>query len=224
MNRFLHGVVRAAVETFDFPEPVLEVGSYLVEGQEDLCDIRRYFPGRRYLGLDFRQGPGVDVVGSIEKLPFASRSIGTVVALSTFEHVRHFWRGFDEVYRVLRPDGAFLLACPFHFHIHCFPSDYWRFTPEAFRLLLDRYPSKLIGWHGPRTRPANVWGVAFREESPGIAPGQEQQYRRLLNQYAREPLPPLRRLRYQLGRLLCGSRPFAPWLAREKWDVEFINS
>src|SRR5206468_3807529 len=43
MNRFLHGVARAAFETFDLPGPVLEVGSFQVAGQEDLIDLRRYF-------------------------------------------------------------------------------------------------------------------------------------------------------------------------------------
>lgn len=224
MNRFLHGVARAAIETFDLPTPVLEVGSYQVEGQEDLIDLRSYFPARPFIGLDMRPGPGVDQVGSVEALPFTSGTIGTVIAMSTFEHVAHFWRGFDEVYRVLRPDGAFLVSCPFHFHIHCYPSDYWRFTPEAFKLLLARYPNSLVGWHGPADRPANVWALAFREEHPGFTPALVERYRERLGRYAREPLSPFRKLRYRLGRLLCGSRPFAPWLLREKWQLETVQS
>ena len=37
------------------------------------------------------------------------------------------------------------------------------------------------------------------------------------------PLPLLRRWRYQLGRLLCGRRPFAPWLDRERWQCRLLN-
>ena len=40
MNRFLHGVARAAAETFELPGPVLEIGSYLVPGQEEIADLR----------------------------------------------------------------------------------------------------------------------------------------------------------------------------------------
>ena len=123
-----------------------------------------------------RPGPGVDLVGDVEALPQADASVGTVLALETFEHVRHFWRGFDEIRRVLRPDGALLIASPFHFHIHDYPRDYWRFTPDALKLLLEAYPSKILGWNGPTTRPANVWCLAFREDRPPITPAQFDRY------------------------------------------------
>src|SRR4051794_27999049 len=131
MNRFLLGVARAATETFALPEPVLEIGSYQVEGQDNL-NLRGLFPGRPYIGVDMRQGPGVDCVAEVENLPQETGSIGTVISFNTFEHVRRFWRGLDEIHRVLRPDGVLLLSCPFHFRIHNYPDDYWRFTPAAF--------------------------------------------------------------------------------------------
>src|SRR5262249_14334673 len=131
MNRFLHGVALAVAEAFDPPGPILEIGSYQVPGQETVADLRRLFPGKPYLGVDMRPGPGVDCVANVEALPQPNTSVGTVIAMNTFEHVPHFWRGFEEIHRVLRPDGVFLVACPFYFHIHNHPSDYWRFTPEA---------------------------------------------------------------------------------------------
>jgi SAM-dependent methyltransferase len=220
MNRFLHGVSRAVAESFELNGPILEVGSYQVAGQEDIANLRGLFPGKSYLGIDVRPGPGVDQVADVEALPFPDRSIGTVLALSTFEHVRRFWRGLDEVYRVLRPDGAVVLACPFYFHIHNFPSDYWRFTPDALDVLLEAYPTKIIGWHGPRKRPANVWAVAFRERRPAVTSAEYQRYRTLLGQYTRQPLPWGRRLRYRLAGLLCGRGPFAPYLDQQRWETE----
>src|SRR5258707_1552657 len=106
MNQFLQGIAPAAAETFSLPGPILEIGSYLVSGQEGIGDLRPLFPGRDYIGLDMRPGPGVDLVGDVEALDLPTASVGTVLALSTFEHVQHFWRGFDEVFRVLRPDRA----------------------------------------------------------------------------------------------------------------------
>jgi SAM-dependent methyltransferase len=219
MNRFLHGVARALAETFDLPGPVLEIGSYQVPGQEHLADLRGLFPGKPYTGLDMRPGPGVDLVGDAPALPHADASVGTVIAMSTLEHVPRFWRAFAEARRVLRPDGALLLSCPFYFHIHSFPSDYWRFTPEALELLLEDYPSKLIGWHGPAKRPSNVWALAFREGRPPITEGQLADYRARVRRYAREPLPWGKWLRYRLGRWLCGLRPFAPYLDQERWGT-----
>jgi SAM-dependent methyltransferase len=219
MNEFLNGVARAVTESFDLPGPILEVGSYQVPGQEEIADLRALFPGKRYLGIDARPGPGVDQVADVEALPFPDRSFGTVVAMNTFEHVPRFWRGFEEVYRVLRPDGALFISCPFYFHIHAHPSDYWRFTPEAFDLLLRDYPNKIIGSHGPAKRPANLWAVAFREDRPPVTPEEYACYRRLMAAYARQPLPWRRHLRYRLGRFLCGRGPFAPYLDQERWET-----
>ena len=44
-----------------------------------------------------------------------------------------------------------------------------------------------------------------------------------MRRHAREPLPLMRRLRYQMGRWLCGSRPFAPWLQRDEWERRLVR-
>jgi SAM-dependent methyltransferase len=220
MMPFLHGVARAVAETFDLPEPVLEVGSYQVAGQEAIADLRPLFRGKRYLGVDVRLGPGVDCVADVEALPYPDGSVGTVLALSTFEHVPRFWRGFEEVERVLRPDGVLLVACPFYFHIHNYPGDYWRFTPHALDLLLQNYPSRILGWHGPRKKPINVWAVAFREDRPRVTAQEFERYRRLLRHYARQPLSWKRALRYRVGQWFFGRRPFAPFLEAQHWQTE----
>src|ERR1700686_5414114 len=112
MNHFINGVARALAETFALPEPILEIGSYQVEGQESLANLRSLFPGKQYLGVDIRPGPGVDCVANREKLPQASGPVGTVLGLNTFEPIHCFWRGLDEIHRVLRPDGVLLMSTP----------------------------------------------------------------------------------------------------------------
>jgi SAM-dependent methyltransferase len=223
MNHFLHGVVRAISETFVLPEPILEIGSYQVEGQEPIADLRSLFPGRKYVGVDMRPGPGVDCVANVEHLPHRHASVGTVLALNTFEHVKCFWRGLEEVHRVLRPDGVLLMATPFYFHLHDYPHDYWRFTPAAYESLLESYPSKIIGWHGPNHHPANVWAIAFREMAPPITAELNARYRNLIMNYASEPDRWVRRWRYQLGSWLFGRRPFANYLDRNRWDSVCLN-
>lgn len=217
MNRFLRGVTQATVESFPLPEPILEIGSYQVEEQGSLVNLRDFFPGKSYIGVDFRPGPGVDCVADVEHLPQESRSVGTVIALNTFEHVRRFWVGFEEIHRVLRPDGVFFVSCPFYFHQHAFPNDYWRFTPEALTLLLEPYPTRILGWQGPEGRPAGTWAIAFREQA--LAPGEREfsLYQQRLKQYARDPLPWQKKVRYQMGRILFGRGPFAPKLERDRW-------
>jgi SAM-dependent methyltransferase len=220
MNRFIHGVARAVADTFDLPGPILEIGSYQVAGQQAIANLRSLFPGKPFLGIDVRPGPGVDRVADVEALPLANGSIGTAIAMNTFEHVPRFWRGFEEIHRVLRPDGVLLVSCPFYFRIHSFPNDYWRFTPEALRVLLEGYPSKVLGWHGPAKRPANVWALAFREDRPAITREEFERYRALIQQYNRHPLSWGRKLRYRLAGLLCGRGPFAPYLDQQRWETE----
>ena len=224
MNSFLHGLVQAATETFSLPGPILELGSYQVKGQEELINLRSLFPGRSYIGADFREGPGVDLVANVEALPQTRASVGTIIAMNLFEHVAYFWKGFEEMQRVLRPDGALIVACPFYFHIHNYPDDYWRFTPAAFKLLLRDYPNKIIGWQGPKTRPLGVWAIAFREGRGRISEPDYLHFQARLRHYGKMPLGWLRRLRYQLGSLLCGRRPFAPYLDRHLWGSECLTS
>lgn len=220
MTRFLRGMVRAVAESFELPEPILELGSLQVEGGSDSVDLRQYFPGRSYTGVDFRAGPGVDCVANVEALPQKNASVGTVIALSTFEHVKRFWVAFDEVHRVLRPDGVFLCALPFYFHVHAYPSDYWRFTPEGLDLMLEPYPARLLAWHGADRRMNNTWAIAYREEARLPTTADIDRYRQLMKEYAREPIGWKRQLLYRIGRVICGRRPFAPHLDREKWTME----
>ncbi len=219
MNAFLHGMVRAVAEAMVLPGPVLEIGAYQVAGQEGLADLRPLFPGQSYTGVDLRPGPGVDLVASVEHLPQADASVGTVLALNTFEHVAHFWRGFEEIHRVLRPDGVLIVSCPFYFHIHNHPADYWRFTPAALEVMLADYPQRIIGWHGPRNKPLHVWAVACRERLV-ISATEFATYQVLLARYAWQPLSWSKRLRYGLGRLICGRRPFLPYLEQNRWETE----
>jgi SAM-dependent methyltransferase len=219
MIRFLHGVARACAEAFPLGGPVLEVGSYQVPGQEAFADLRSLFPGKEYVGIDIRPGKGVDCVGSVEALPQADASVGTVIAMSTFEHVRCFWRGFEEIYRVLRSDGVLLVSVPFNVPVHHHPNDYWRFTADGLEVLLEEYPHRIVGWHGPEDRPENVWALAGREDWPGITQEQFDRYRTLLGRYARQPLRWRRKLRYRIidwfdGRGLC-----KPFLEQESWHT-----
>lgn len=224
MNLFLHGLVRAICETFDLPGPIVEIGSYQVPGQEEIIDLRGLFVGREYIGVDMRPGPGVDCVADVEDLPYADGSLGTVVALNTFEHVQRFWRGFDEIRRVLRPDGALLVACPFNFHIHNYPNDYWRFTPAALEYLLEDYPCKILGWNGTDKRPIGVWALAVREEHPAVSADEFCRFKNRLEAYGPQPMTLRKRVRYRLGSWLFGRRAFSTVLDRDRWHAELHHS
>ncbi|HEY1064536.1 MAG TPA: methyltransferase domain-containing protein [Pirellulales bacterium] len=224
MNEFLAGVARAALETFSPPEPVLEIGSYQPEGQQEIANLRPLLAGKKYTGVDMRPGPGVDSVENVEKLERPDASVGTVLALSVFEHVERFWLGFSEIERVLRPDGLLVVSCPFYFHIHHHPSDYWRFTPEALESLLRGYAHGIVGWHGPKNRPLNVWAVAAKSDHPAFSASQRAAFHERIGRYAKQPLGLMRRLRYGLGRVIAGPRLFGPVWDAERFDTRPLKT
>lgn len=224
LNEFLAGVARAALETFPAPSPILEIGSYQPAGQEQIADLRPLLAGKEYVGIDFRPGPGVDSVENVENLPRPDGSVGTAIALSVFEHVERFWLGFAEIERVLRDDGLLIVSCPFYFHIHSYPSDYWRFTPEALESLLRNYSHGLIGWHGPRNRPLNVWAVVAKRDYPAFTPEQIEAFRQRIGRYAKQPIGFWKRLRYGLGRAIAGPRHFAPVWDAERFELRPLKS
>ncbi len=159
--------IRKLVERLDkahpFPEPIYEFGAYMVAGQASRS-IRPLFSGREYLGCDLRPGPGVDRVLDLEKLALPDESVGSAIALDTFEHVERFWMAVSELHRVLKPGGVALLTSVMYFPIHNFPSDYWRFTPEGFRTLAQKFDPAFVEFAGLRDFPHTV--VLFGAKRP----------------------------------------------------------
>jgi SAM-dependent methyltransferase len=157
---------RLVAETFDCPGPVFEFGSYQVEGQEGYANLRAMFPGREYVGCDMRPGPGVDRVEDVTAIRLPDHSAGTVLCIETFEHVFHVSRAFDEVHRILKPGGIFVITSPLNFRIHGYPDDYWRMTPSCLRRMLEPYAGRVSGFQGYRAFPHTVMGVGIKAPIP----------------------------------------------------------
>ncbi|MGE3820049.1 MAG: methyltransferase domain-containing protein [Isosphaeraceae bacterium] len=158
--------VSLIAETFDCPSPVYEFGSYQVEGQLDYADLRALFAGKGYVGCDMRPGPGVDRVEDVTAIGLPDASVGTVLCIETFEHVFEVRRAFDEVHRILKPGGLFVITSPLNFRIHGYPDDYWRMTPSCLRRQLERYEARLSGYQGYEKFPHSVMGLGFKDHAP----------------------------------------------------------
>ncbi len=160
---------RLVAETFDCPAPVFEFGSYQVEGQEGYANLRDFFPGKSYVGCDMRPGPGVDRVEDVSSIGLPDFSAGTVLCIETFEHVFEVRRAFDEVYRILKPGGIFVITTPLNFRIHGYPDDYWRLTPNCLRRLMASYEVRVAGYQGHRSFPHSVMAVGIKTPAPADA-------------------------------------------------------
>jgi SAM-dependent methyltransferase len=157
---------RLVSETFDCPGPVFEFGAYQVEGQEGYADLRALFPRKQYVGCDMRPGPGVDLVEDVTAISLPDESAGTVLCIETFEHVFEVRRAFDEVFRLLKPGGIFVITSPLNFRIHGYPDDYWRMTPNCLRRMLSPYAARLSGHQGYHKFPHTVMGLGVKAPFP----------------------------------------------------------
>lgn len=130
--------IRSAIEETRCCGEVLEVGAYNVNGSvRELFADRTRFPA--YIGLDRREGPGVDRIWTVGDLPpLDGASFGVVVSTEMLEHDNRFWLSLQEMHRVLRVGGHCLLTTRgIGFKRHDYPSDFWRFTADGLREALE---------------------------------------------------------------------------------------
>ena len=113
---------------------VADIGSQDVNGS-----LKSVLPsGFDYVGVDFVEGKGVDVVITDPyKLPFPDGSFDVVLSSSCFEHAEMFWLVFLEIMRVLKPHGLFYLNAPSNGAFHRWPVDCWRFYPDSGNALIS---------------------------------------------------------------------------------------
>jgi SAM-dependent methyltransferase len=162
MRDNVRAFIAAAAQSFRLRGPVYEFGSYQVDGQGDLADLRELFPTQHYVGCDMRPGPGVDRVEDLGRLTLPSGVARTVICVDTLEHVFEARRGVDEMLRLLAPGGVILLSAPFEFRIHDYPDDYWRFTPSSIDRLLASLDAVIIGSQGVESCPHTVFGIGCK--------------------------------------------------------------
>jgi hypothetical protein len=70
--------------------------------------------------------------------PVGDRTIDLFLATETLEHIADPDAFLAQARRVLRKRGQLVLTVPFSARWHYVPYDYWRFTPSALRMLLER--------------------------------------------------------------------------------------
>lgn len=85
---------------------VLEVGSLDVNGS-----VRELFESCDYTGIDVGPGPGVDVVVSGQDYDAPDGSFDVVISAECMEHNPAWVATIENMIRLLRPDGLFVLTC-----------------------------------------------------------------------------------------------------------------
>lgn len=79
-------------------------------------------------------GKHVDVECDLNtKLPFENAAFDTIVLSDVLEHLRNPSGLWDEMQRMLRPNGVILMNTPFFYWLHEEPHDFYRYTPHMLR-------------------------------------------------------------------------------------------
>jgi SAM-dependent methyltransferase len=159
---------------------ILEIGSRLPHADAWWANNRTLVPEASWIGIDIQEGLNVDMVCDAEQLrrSFAASSFTGVLCSEVLEHVRYPHLVLRACNDVLMRDGHLVVTTPFAFPEHNFPSDYWRFTREGLRVLLEdaSFEDILVGYsathfnvrlddHGeglinPRTMPYHTFAIA----------------------------------------------------------------
>jgi SAM-dependent methyltransferase len=168
MRQAIREFMAIVADSLPISDPIYEFGSLILPGQEDVANLRQLFPGRTYVGVDMREGPGVDKVANLHEITLPDESVGTALCLETLEHVEYPHRALEEIFRIVAPGGVAVLSVPMDFPIHEFPHDYWRFTPEGIRSLLKPFPNAFVGYYGDERFPNGVVGIGFKGPVPPL--------------------------------------------------------
>jgi SAM-dependent methyltransferase len=164
----IRGFVEELVRAVELPEPIVEFGSMQVEPSQD-GDLRPLFAGRRFVGTDLREGPGVDRIEDLRRLGFADGEVGTALCLDTLEHCQDPVAAGRELARVVADGGVCVLSSVMLFGVHAYPHDYFRFTPEGMRSLLEGFDDVWVTGIGDPDIPFQVVGVGAKGRRLGLS-------------------------------------------------------
>ncbi len=81
-----------------------------------------------------------------EPLPFSDNTFSTILCTQVLEHVENPLFVLRESHRVLRPDGRFILTCPFIWELHERPHDFLRFSEYWLQKQLKEAGFELVAF------------------------------------------------------------------------------
>ncbi len=111
--------------------------------------------GCRYLGCDLPGNELADVVLDADgRMPLDDRSADVVLSNQTLEHVESPSLYLAECRRVLAADGWLILSTHGVWRYHPDPTDYWRWTADGLRRIVEEAGFEVEGWSGLLGPPA----------------------------------------------------------------------
>ncbi len=119
---------------------VIEVGSMNLNGS--LRTVAEALGPSCYIGVDLKEGPGVDIVCDVLDLidRFGAGTFDVLISTELLEHVRDWRRVINTFKHILKPNGILLLTTRSRgFPFHEYPFDYWRFETSDMQYLFSDF-------------------------------------------------------------------------------------
>ena len=94
----------------------------------------------KYVGVDITQSSEgkVDYLFPANNISLADNLFDTVLSTQTIEHVEDHQGLVNEAFRILKPNGIFILSGPLYWPLHEEPYDFFRFTNHGFKYILEK--------------------------------------------------------------------------------------
>jgi len=126
------------------------------------CGNRPYQPlfaphCANYRGADLAGNPDADLTLAADgSIPLADESVGIVLSSQVLEHVVSPTHYLAEARRVLKPNGLLVLSTHGVWQFHPDPTDFWRWTSDGLRKIVDEAGFEIVDWRGVMGPPATA--------------------------------------------------------------------
>ncbi len=138
----------------DFRGKVLEIGTY----HWSLLDLKKFIDSERVgVNISFTDKEReiltkhTLVECNANRMPFSDNEFDCVLACSVFEHDKYFWKSVEEVRRITKKGGLFVVGLPVYVQLKTdwlnttltykrhglsYNADYYRFSEQAIREII----------------------------------------------------------------------------------------
>lgn len=117
---------------------VIELDSHDVNGS--LRSLIEFYQPKEYIGVDIKEGPGVDLICKAEDIveKLGQESFDVILSTEMLEHVRDWRRVVHNIKNICKTDGIILITtrsygCPYHDH----PYDFWRYELDDMKYIFS---------------------------------------------------------------------------------------
>jgi SAM-dependent methyltransferase len=118
-----------------------QTGELLEIGSQDRSVVRECFSNFKIDTFDIVDTYNPTFIGDITKYnkSIADSSYDVIACLEVLEHTLNPFNAINELRRILKHEGYFLISAPLNFRIHGPSPDCWRFTEHGWRVLLKDF-------------------------------------------------------------------------------------